>query len=239
MNTPSRAASLIVVVAAFASAAAAAVSCPANVVDEKGLGRIPLFSALSLAKTPFAKKWAGVRKELAKEFPSLRFEKPENLHVTLAFMSVNGWDSAKIEAMEKLGLDAPDLSSGPVKMTGTPDLFGPTKNVVALKVEPVPGEWTKRLMADRDAMTAAGLRPRDRFDAVFTPHVTLATAPKPDEQRADLVRFEKWLQDHAPKLGDLKFELNRKIEPHFYLVLGKDEATRFEPLRGVCADAPK
>jgi 2'-5' RNA ligase len=219
--------------------AAAGISCPSNVVDEKGLGKVPLFSALSLSKTPFAKKWAKAQKELAKEFPNLRFEKPTNLHVTLAFMSVSGWDSGRIEDMEKLGLDGPDLSSGPVKMTGTPDLFGGKKEVVALRLDPVPAEWSKRLMADRQAMTDKGLRPHDRFDEVFTPHVSLATAPKPDEQRDELARFQKWMGDHAKRFSGLTIALDRSIAPRYYLVIGKDAATSFEPVRGYCADAKK
>jgi len=218
-------------------AAAAGVSCPKDVVDEKGMGQVPLFSALSLAKTPFAKKWGKAQKELAQEFPTLRFEKPENLHITLAFMSVKDWDQARLSEMERIGLDGPDLSSGPVKMTGTPDLFGPQKNIVAIRLEPVPEEWAKRLMSDRQKMTDGGLRPRDRYDDVFTPHVTLATAPKVDEQRGELARFEKWLADHAKKFGDLKSTLDRKIVAAYDLVIGKDEATRFEPVRGYCADA--
>ena len=237
MNLLSRAAALLALATLASSAAAAGVACPATVVDDKGLGTVPLFSSLPLTKTPFAKKWAKAQKELAKEFPRLRFEKPENLHITLAFMSVKGWDAAKLGEMEKLGLDGPDLSSGPVKMTGTPDLFGPNKNVVAIRLEPVPQEWSARLMADRQKMTDEGLRPRDRFDDVFTPHVTLATAPKVDEQREELARFQKWMGDHAKKFGDLRIELDRKIVPAYYLVLGKDETTRFEPLRGVCANA--
>jgi 2'-5' RNA ligase len=222
-----------------ASAAAAGVSCPPSVVDDKGLGKVPLFSALSLSKTPFAKKWAKAQKELAKEFPDLRFEKPSNLHVTLAFMSVSGWDPAKLEDMEKLGLDGPDLSSGPVKLVGTPDLFGTKKEVVALRLDPVPAEWSKRLMADRQAMTDKGLRPRDRFDEVFTPHVSLATAPKPDEQRDELARFQMWLVARAKDFGELKIELDKTIAPRYFLVIGKDAETRFEPVRGYCSDAKK
>jgi 2'-5' RNA ligase len=240
MNFLPRAASLLAVIFILASSAAAVgVSCPASVVDDKGLGKVPLFSSLSLANTPFAKRWSKARKQLAKEFPHLRFEKPSDLHITLAFMSVSGWDAAKIEEMEKLGLDGPDLSSGPVRMTGTPDLFGPQKQVVAIRMEPVPQEWSKRLMADRQKMTDAGLRPRDRFDDVFTPHVTLATASKPDEQREELTRFQKWMTDRAKKFGDLKIEIDRKIVPRYFLVIGKDETTSFEPLRGYCADAKK
>jgi 2'-5' RNA ligase len=238
MNSFPRAAALVLVAAA-SYASAAGISCPASAVDDKGLGKVPLFSSLSLARTAFAKRWAKAQKELAKEFPKLRFEKPSNLHITLAFMSVNGWDAAKVEEMERLGLDGPDLSSGPVEMTGTPDLFGPQKNIVAIRMEPVPQEWSKRLMADRQKMTDEGLRPRDRYDDVFTPHVTLATAPKIDEQRGELARFQKWLTDHAKKFGDLKIELDRKIVPRYYLVIGKDETTSFEPLRGYCADAKK
>ncbi|NNN07224.1 MAG: hypothetical protein HKL90_15125 [Elusimicrobia bacterium] len=222
-----------------ASSAAAGLSCPAGVLDDKGLGRVPLFSSLPLSRTPFAGKWRRAQKELAKKFPHLHFEKPSNLHITLAFMSVSGWDPAKLPDMERLGLDGPDFSSGPVKMTGTPDLFGPQKQVVAMRMEPVPAEWSKRLRADRQAMTDAGLRPRDRYDDAFTPHVTLATAPKPDEQRGELARFEKWLDAHAKSLGGLKIVLDRSVKPAYFVVIGRGADTRFEPLRAYCAGPKK
>ncbi len=240
MIFPSRAAAALGAVCVLAaSSAAAGLSCPPGVLDEKGLGRVPLFSSLPLSRTPFARNWRRAQKELAKKFPYLLFEKPENLHITLAFMSVSGWDPAKLADMERLGLDGPDLSSGPVTLTGTPDLFGPQKQVAAMRLEPVPPSWSKRLRADRQAMTDAGLRPRDRYDDVFTPHVTLATAPKPDEQRAELARFEKWLSAHARALGGLRIVLDRSVKPVYFVVIGRDADTRFEPLRAYCAPAAR
>src|ERR1700727_2826580 len=122
--------------------------CPAESVDKQGLGTLPLFSSLPLGKTKFASRWAKVQKELAKKFPGLRFEKPENLHVTLAYMGT-GWDPARTEEMEKYGLDGPDLSSGTLKTKGAPEFYGDHKEVVALTLSPIPEEWASRLMKDR------------------------------------------------------------------------------------------
>lgn len=132
---------------------AAGLSCPPSGLDKDGRGTPLLFSALPLGKTRFAKRWAKARKELTREFPGLRFEKPENLHITLSFDG-SGWDPATMDVRETYGLDGPDLSSGPLAMKGTPDLFGGKKEVVALHMTPVPDEWAARLMKDRDALTA-------------------------------------------------------------------------------------
>jgi 2'-5' RNA ligase len=215
----------------------AALSCPADGLDKDGRGSVLLFSALPLNKTKFAKQWDKSQKELATKFPGLRFEKSDNLHITLAFMGA-GWDPAKIDVMEKYGLDGPDLSSGPLKMKGAPDLFGSKKEVVALHLTPVPEEWANRLMKDRQTMTDLVLRKRDPFDDVFAAHVSLASAPKPDEQREELARFQKWMADHASRFGGLNIPIDRSIKPKYFVVLGKAETTRFVPLREYCAASP-
>ena len=216
------------------AALAAGLTCPADGLDKKGLGAPLLFSALPLGKTPFARRWTKAQKELAREFPGLRFEKPENLHVTLVFVGA-GWDPKKTELLETYGLDGPDLSSGTVTLKGHPEIFGPKKNVAVLELTPVPKEWEARLMKDRQTLTDRGLRKRDVFDDVFRAHVTLASAPKPDEQRAELERFGKWMTDRAARFGGLNFAFDRSIEPAFFVVLGKDEATRFVPLHEYCS----
>ena len=215
----------------------AGLTCPADGLDKDGHGSVLLFSALPLNKTKFAKQWSKAQKELAKTFPGLRFEKPENLHITLSFNGA-GWDPAKIDLMEKYGLDGPDLSSGPLKMKGAPDLFGGKKEVVALHLTPVPEEWATRLMKNRQTMTDLGLRKRDRFDDVFTAHVSLASAPKPDEQRDELDHFEKWMAAHASRFGGLNIAIDRSIAPAYFVVRGKAETTQFVPLREYCAAPP-
>lgn len=233
MTAARAAAAALLILALSSSSRAAGLTCPEGSLDKDGHGSALLFSALPLNKTKFARRWGKAQKELAKTFPSLRFETPENLHVTLAFMG-GGWDPAKLDVLEKYGLDGPALSSGPLTMKGTPDLFGGKKEVVALHLETVPEEWAKRLMKDRDAMTELGLRKRDRFDDVFTAHVSLAFASKPDEQRDELARFEKWMADHASRFDGLAFKIDKSIKPAYFVVLGKDETTRFVPLRRYC-----
>lgn len=213
--------------------AAASLSCPKEALDKDGKGAVLLFSAIPLASTPFGKSWEKARAELVKEFPGLRIEKTKNLHITLAFMGL-GWDPAKLDEMEKLGLEGPDVSSGPVILRSLPDLFSPQKNIVALNLGPVPNEWDERLIAKRDAMTEAGLRKRDRFDGVFKAHVSLASAPKPQEQRAELARFRSWMSSNATRFGGPDLILDGSAKPAYYVVLGKDEATRFVPLHEYC-----
>lgn len=214
----------------------AGLTCPAESVDKQGLGSIPLFSSLPLGKTEFARQWGKAQKELSRKFPGLMFEKPENLHVTLVYMGV-GWDPAKAEEMEKYGLDGPDLSSGALTLKGTPEMFGDHKEVVALTLTPIPAEWTARLMKDRQTLTDRGLRRLDKYDGVFKAHVSLASAPKPDEQRAELDAFSRWMSDHAARFGGLDIPLDRAIKPAFFVVLGKGETTRFVPLREHCAES--
>jgi 2'-5' RNA ligase len=213
---------------------AAGISCPADALDKDGKGTLLLFSALPLGKTKFAKEWGKAQKELTKTFPGLVFEKPENLHVTLSFMGP-GWKPAEAGEMEALALEGPDLSSGPLTMKGAPDLFGPKKQVVALALSPVPEEWASRLMKKRQAMTDKGFRKRDMYDDVFQPHVSLASAPKPDEQRDELASFKAWMSARAKRFGGLELPLTRDAKPAFFLVLGKSPATRFVPLREYCA----
>ena len=213
--------------------AAAGPACPAESLDAKGLGAVPLFSSLPLGKTGFAKKWAKAQAELSRKFPGLRFEKPENLHVTLVYMGV-GWDPAKLDEMEKYGLDGPDLSSGTLTLKGGPEAYGDRKEVIALTLAPIPAEWTARLMKDRQTLTDSGLRKLDKYDGVFKAHVSLASAPKPDEQRADLAAFSKWMGDHSARFGGLAIPFDRSIRPEFDVVLGKAEATRFVPVREHC-----
>jgi 2'-5' RNA ligase len=212
----------------------AGLTCPAESVDKRGLGSIPLFSSLPLGKTKFARQWAKAQKELARKFPGLRFEKPENLHVTLVYMGV-GWDPAKTEEMEKYALDGPDLSSGALTLKGSPEMFGDHKEVVALTLTPIPAEWTSRLMKDRQTLTDEGLRKRDKYDGVFKAHVSLASAPKPDEQRAELGAFAQWMADRAARFGGLDIPFDRAIKPGLFVVLGKAETTRFVPLREHCS----
>jgi hypothetical protein len=123
-------------------------------------------------------------------------------------------------------------------MKGAPDLFGRKKEVLALHLTPVPDEWAQRLMKDRQTMTDLGLRKRDTFDDVFTAHVSLASAPKPDEQREELARFEKWMSDHASRFGGLSIPIDKAIKPAYFVVQGKDETTRFVPVREYCAAPP-
>lgn len=234
-----RALAVALLTAVLARPAAAALNCPEGALDKDGKGAVLLFSAIPLGDTPFGRSWDKARPELLKEFPGLRVEKTENLHITLAFMGV-GWDPAKLDEMERLGLEGPDASSGPVILRSLPDLFSPQKHIVALNLGPVPNEWDERLIAKRDEMTAAGLRKRDRFDGVFKAHISLASAPKPDEQRAELARFRKWLASNAKRFGGPELVLDGSAKPAYFVVLGKDEATRFVPLREYCqASAPK
>ncbi len=219
--------------------AAAALNCPKEALDKDGKGAVLLFSAIPLGSTSFGKNWDKARPELLKAFPGLRIEKTENLHITLAFMGM-GWDPAKLDEMEKLGLEGPDVSSGPVTLRSLPDLFSPQKNIVALNLGPVPNEWDERLISKRDAMTEAGLRKRDRFDGVFKAHISLASAPKPDEQRAELARFRAWMSAHSARFGGPELTLDGSAKPAYFVVLGKDEATRFVALHSFCpASAPK
>ncbi len=214
--------------------AAAGLSCPADALDKDGKGTLLLFSALPLGKTKFAKAWGKAQEELTKKFPGLTFEKPDNLHVTLSFMGA-GWKPDETQTMETYALEGPDLSSGPVTMKGAPDLFGPKKQVVALALSPVPEEWSARLMKNRQTLTDKGFRKRDMYDDVFKPHISLASAPKPDEQREELARFQAWMSEHAKRFGGLDLLLTRDIKPAFFLVLGKAETLRFVPLRSYCA----
>lgn len=234
MSASRTAATALLLAALAGTCAAAGLTCPAESLDKQGLGALPLFSSLPLGKTKFAAKWARVQKKLAKEFPSLRFEKPENLHVTLAYMGT-GWDPTKTDEMEKYGLDGPDLSSGALKTKGSPEFYGDRKEVVALTLTPIPDEWASRLMKDRQTMTDEGLRKLDKYDGVFKAHVSLASAAKPDEQRGELARFQKWTVDHASSFDDLAIALDRSIKPAYYVVLGKGETTRFVPLREFCS----
>lgn len=208
-------------------ARAARLACPADA------GARLLFSSIPLGSTPFAREWAKAQKELAREFPGLAFEKPDNLHVTLAFMG-GGWKLENLDDMERLGLAGPDLSSGPLKLAAAPELYGPKKQVVALELTPVPEEWSSRLMKDRRTMTDKGYRKRDMFDDVFKPHVSLASAPKPDEQREELARFQAWT---ARRFKGLVLPITRDEKPAYYLVLGKGPETRFTPLREYCPEA--
>lgn len=207
------------------AARAAGLACPADA------GSKLLFSSLPLGKTTFAAEWEKAQPELAREFPGLRFETAENLHVTLSFMGA-GWKPEDAGEMERLSLDGPDLSSGALSLKGTPELFGPKKHVVALALSPVPEEWAARLMKNRDAATARGFRKRDMFDGVFKPHVSLAFAAKPEEQRVELDRFAAWIAKRAKRFGGLEITFDRSIAPAFYLVAGQ----RFTPLREYCAE---
>jgi 2'-5' RNA ligase len=227
-------AALVFLAALVGPCLAAGLTCPAESIDKQGSGTLPLFSSLPLGKTKLASRWAKVQKMLAKEFPGLRFEKPENLHVTLVYMGV-GWDPAKTEEMEKYGLDGPDLSSGTLMTKGAPEFYGDHKEVVALTLTPIPEEWASRLMKDRQTMTDKGMRKLDKYDGVFKAHVSLASAPKPDEQRDELARFQKWTADHASSLDDLAIVFDRSIKPAFFVVLGNAETTRFVPLREHCS----
>lgn len=215
-------------------ASAAGLSCPEGALDKDGKGAVLLFSAIPLGDSALAKSWAKARPELVKEFPTLRFEKTENLHITLAFMGM-GWDPAKLDEMEKLGLEGPDVSSGAVVLKALPDVFGPQKNVAVLHLGPVPNEWDERLIAKRDKMTELGLRKRDRFDAVFKAHVSLAFASKPEEQRAELLRFNAWMTKNSKRFGGLELALDGKAKPAYFVVQGKDETLAFPPLRSYCS----
>jgi 2'-5' RNA ligase len=210
-------------------APAAGLACPANA------GSLLLFSSLPLGRTKFAEEWGKAQPELAREFPGLRFETPENLHVTLSFMGA-GWKTEDVPEMERLSLAGPDLSSGPLKLKGALELFGPKKHVAALALGPVPEEWAARLMRERDAATEKGFRKRDAYDGVFKPHVSLAFAAKPEEQRAELDGFAAWMSKRARRFGGLELVLDSSIAPGFYLVVGQGADTRFTPLRSYCAE---
>jgi len=207
---------------------AAGLACPADA------GSKLLFSSIPLGATAFAKEWEKAQPELAKKFPGLRFEKTENLHVTLSFMGA-GWKPEDVGEMEKYALNGPDLSSGTLTLKGAPELYGPKKNVAALELTPVPSEWAARLMRDRQILTDKGFRKRDMFDDVFKPHVSLAFADKPDEQREELGGFQAWMAKHAKRFGGLEIQFDRSAPPAFFLVVGKGADTRFTPLREYCA----
>ena len=102
-------------------------------------------------------------------------------------------------------------------------------------MSPVPEEWSSRLMKNRQTLTDKGFRKRDRYDDVFKPHISLASAPKPDEQREELARFQAWMSKHARRFGGLELSFTRDIKPAFFLVLGKAETLLFVPLRSYCA----
>lgn len=224
----------LLAVALAVPCAAAGLSCPEGALDKDGKGAVLLFSAIPLGESAFAKSWAKARPELVKEFPGLRFEKTENLHITLSFNGM-GWDPARLAELDELGLEGPDVSSGPVVLKALPDLFGPTKGVVALHLGPVPNEWDERLIAKRDKMTELGLRKRDRFDAVFKAHVSLASAAKPDEARAELARFRSWMAKNAKRFGGLELVLDGSAKPAWFVVQGKDDTLAFPPLLSYCS----
>lgn len=226
---------LLATLAAFARpCAAGGLACPAGVLDPRGYGAVPLFTALPLGRSAFAKQWAKALPALSKEFPGLRFEKPENLHVTLVFISTAGWDSTRLDEIEKHALDGPDVSSAPLVLQGGLDTFGPKKDVAVLHLAGVPDEWRSRLMKDRQTLTDQALRPRDRYDDVFEAHVSLAFAADPVKQRPELLRFELWMADHAKSFGGLRVAFGRDTAPATFLVLGKGETTRFLPIKAYC-----
>lgn len=229
------------VLLALALAAAAAprsfatgLLCPSGVLDARGYGAVPLFSALPMSGSSFARRWSRALPGLSKEFPDLRFEKPENLHVTLVFVSTAGWDSTRVDDYEKYAMDGPDVSSGPLVMKGALDTFGPKKDVAVLHFSAIPKEWPARLMKDRDVATAKGLRPRDRYDDVFEAHVSLAFARDAEKDRAELRRFEKRMETHAADFDGLSVRLDRAERPALFLVLGGGDSVRFVPLKAYC-----
>ena len=217
-------------IAALALAAFSAAACPPEVVGDSGTGKVPLFSSLPLEASAFGQAWAKALPGLRKEFPTLRLEKPENLHITIAFMGVKDWDPKKAPDMEKLALDGPNLSSGPVAMKGSPDIFGPKKHVAVWHLAEAPKEWGARVVRDLAKMTELGLRKKDAYDDAYKPHVSLAFAAKPEEQQTELARFEK-------RLLELKLPpvvIDHAVKPALFVALGKDDTTRFVTLASLC-----
>ncbi len=213
----------------------AAQRCPARLLDERGRGALPLFSALTTQDTMLAERWAAEQADLAELFPHLRIEPPENLHITLVFMSPRGWDAGAIDTMERYALDGPKVS-GRLELSGSMETFGPKNDVAVLHFESIPSEWTRRLVANRQVLTDIGLRPRDRYDDAFNAHISLAYAPT-EQDKPELERFERWMTEHADLFGGLKISIPDSARPRLFVVVGRGDDTRFVPLRDCLASS--
>ena len=215
--------------------AAESMKCP-DVLLKGGQGRVPLFSAIPLRDTPMARSWSQLIATARQEFPSLHFEGPDDLHITLVYLGT-GWPPEKLEEISRLALVGP--ADGSWHSAARPEVFGKNGQVVVLKLDPAPQEWTDRLVAAKSRLNELGLKKPDSFDTAFNAHVTLARSLKPAEEAAEMQRFQKWITDAASRTPELQsLTLTPKEKPALLLSYqpGPD-SPKYAPLLEFCSQA--
>ena len=198
-----------------------------------GLGKVPLFSAIPLRDSALGRAWARLAPKARRDFPRLRIERPEDLHITLVYIG-SGWSPGQIEAIARDSLIGP--KDGILQSSVRPEIFGKNGQVVALRLESVPADWSDRLQAAKLRLNEIGLKSPDAFDSSFKPHISLASSrdSMPDPQV--MKRFQEWLEDAGIWNHEFQhLELSAKNTPELMLSYRPEEGgPKYTPLRALC-----
>lgn len=153
-----------------------------------------LFSAITLAHTPLAARWAALRGEAQDLFPNLKLKKRADLHFTIAYLG-GDWNLANLERLQAHALVSPMRANTLMPKVAR---MGRNQQVVALEFEDTDPAWSQAVIAAKAELVRLGLRKAEIFDATFRVHATFAEARNftpSTEEDAELARFQQWLTD--------------------------------------------
>lgn len=204
-----------------------------NAVLQDGYGRVPLFSAIPLRDSALAKTWARLAPKARQDFPGLRTERPEDLHITLVFLG-SGWNPEKIEQIAQNSLIGP--AHGSLHSPLHPEVFGKNGQVMALRLESVPEEWSERINSAKQRLNEQGLKKPDLFNLQFKPHISLAQFRAADTSPEVMKRFQKWIEDAAIWNQEFQsLELTPKNAPELLLSYRPTPTSPlYTPLEALC-----
>ena len=146
-----------------------------------------LFSTVPCADTPLGREWAKVRPEATARFPSLGLTMVEDLHITIVYVGP-GWKVEDVDRIRGLAL----VASREVA-TFRPEAvrLGRNADVVAVEMHDAPESWSADVVAAKAEMNRLGLKKPEGYDAVFRPHVTLASARNRPPGAAEVAALEE------------------------------------------------
>jgi 2'-5' RNA ligase len=196
--------------APLAKAAAKLAPAPSAAPAKKG----NLFSSISLRNSELGQRWAKIRDEAIRFFPTLSIKPVEDLHITLVHLG--NWEASQTPLYESTMLltgpdRAHDLSVSFVR-------FGASKQFVALGLGPVSTTWQQKVVKARLALAESGLRKMIALDHTFEPHISLAEVetrttegfrPLTPEEDAELARFQTWAIERLA-IEDLRVHVDDK-----------------------------
>jgi 2'-5' RNA ligase len=163
-----------------------------------------LFSLIEIKNTDVGNWWAKLYPEAKKQFPSLNFVAPEDLHVTL--LIIGPWKMEDLPELQQLALVYPRNG---IDTSFQLSLFGADKEWLVLEFLRLSPQWVNSVTRAKEKLNREHLSQPTPYDHAFKAHISLAEAPLKQKQdpvkniydTKVLIDFQLWLYQNMHDLS--------------------------------------